>query len=325
MLQTSAVLYLQEVSTTTPFQKGAARAFFAEIPKKAGPERDAAIATFVARNQQLVMFYARRFRGWAERIGYDFMDLVGEGNIGLLRAIKDYDPVRGEFTTYAKWWIEQAMKKALYDFDGREGVSIGSGVRRLMMRVKRILRQRFEGVDASHVSPAEMHALVKEEVRATRRRKGRDPDKGTFPTIQSVTAAMRLMDTRAARLDQPLPGDGERVESIGSRIADVSATSPETALLARQELARLARRFEAFFHSVEREETSRELDIVRRRFPLDGEPPDSLTDIADEHEISRERVRQIEARMVRNHADCLPATLKRERLRFVELRRLLGV
>jgi len=183
----SAALYLESVSRLTPFSHGGARAFFAQIPKEPGRERDRAVQEFVGRNQRFVILRARRFRVWATAVGFDFMDLVSEGNIGLLRAMELYDHSRGEFTTYAQSRIDQTMRRALMAFDERAGVHLGMGVKQAAGRVARVLHSR-EISGGGSLSSEEVRAAVIADTRERRRKRGRNPDEGGFPTRGSVGA-----------------------------------------------------------------------------------------------------------------------------------------
>ncbi len=322
----SFALYTRDVSQRKPFSNGEARAFFAAIPKEDGSARKEAIQEFVERNQPFVIFRARHFKTWADAVGFDFMDLVSEGNIGMLRAMERYDPSRGEFTTYAGRMIDQTMRRALMTFDGRAGVHMGMGVKQVAGSVARVLRSHKES-GGGNLSPEEVHAAVIANMRERRRAKGRrDPDHGGFPTQGAVAAALWALSRPVWRLDQPMPSsDGDESAPFGSLIEDSETVSAETEVLARREIKRLEVFFREFFDRVERRENDRNADIIRKRFPLDDEERPTFSTIGSEWKIGRERVRQIEARVVLRRAHRDVRSFNAERLRFIELRRLLGV
>jgi RNA polymerase sigma factor (sigma-70 family) len=217
---------------------------------------------FVEANLRLVVSVARTFQGR----GLPLADLVQEGNAGLLRAVDGFDWRRGfKFSTYAVWWIRQAIQRALSEQG--HSLRLSSTGADDLARVKRTIE------------------LFEEE---HRRR----------PTIDEVVANTRLPAHRVARvldatapllsLDAPATSSDEGAhESLGAFIPDAAPSVAELAEGAtfRTVLGRMLRVLD-----------TRERRIVIMRFGLDGREPATSSEIAASLKLSTERVRQIEAR-----------------------------
>jgi RNA polymerase primary sigma factor len=200
------------------------------------------------------------------RSGVPLLDLIQEGNLGLIRAVEKFDYRLGyKLSTYATWWIKQAVQRALAD-QGRTirlPVHVAERVRRLL-RARRQLAQRL----SREPTPAE---LAKE----------------TGETEERVVDLLRLVDEPVS-LDTPV-GDGESF--FGDLIEDESSARPDarTATELRQrELARALDSLNPRMHKV-----------LMLRFGLDGAAPKTLEEVGAVLGITRERVRQIETRALR--------------------------
>lgn len=212
-------------------------------------------AEYVAHNMGLVYEIAKRF---AHR-GMDRDDLAQEGALGLMRAAATFDPARGfKFSTYASWWVRHHMQRACDDRAGMVHVPVWA-----KERVRRVVRQR-----------ARFRAAA-----------GRDPDAGELAALTGCTADEQAEVERTARLavsslDDPVLGDGT------TRVSMLAAAAPD----ATDELRADERR--AFARRLLEALPDRERFVLERRVS-GGE--ETLADIARDFDLSRERVRQIEA------------------------------
>jgi len=212
----------------------------------------------VRSNARLVISIAKRY----QNLGLQFMDLIQEGNLGLLRAIERFDPARGlRLSTYATWWVRQGIARAV----ANQGRTI-----RLPAYLQDRLHQLFQ------VSQALEQSL------------GRAPTDAELAQELAISPvdlrSLRAMTTPAISLDDALNTDED--ESAFEQMEDTHIT-PVDELVAR----RIMRT--SLEHAVA-ELPARLALIVRLRYGLDGDQPHTLESIAQKLNLSRERVRQIE-------------------------------
>jgi RNA polymerase primary sigma factor len=219
-----------------------------------------AVHDFVGANFGLVVTYARRFVGQ----GLEMHDLVQEGHLGLIRAVEKFDWRRGHrFSTYAAWWVRQAMARALADQSKTIRVPVHLlESRHKLERVRRSMAQ--QGVqDPSDEDLALQSGLSLDKVRA-----------------------IRELVREPLRLEAPLgdPADGGQ---LGDRVADVRAAAPDEQIAEG--------RMQAQTRALLEHLTPREQQLLRLRFGMDGGPGQTLEEVGRSFNLSRERVRQIEA------------------------------
>ncbi|MHB1497611.1 MAG: sigma-70 family RNA polymerase sigma factor [Acidimicrobiales bacterium] len=219
---------------------------------------DAATVEFINSNLRLVVSIAKRYQSQE----LPLLDLVQEGNLGLMHAVGKFDWRKGfKFSTYATWWIRQAISRGI-DNTGRT-IRLPVHAREQVRRVVQIKRQ-FEDRNGRSPSLSELADML------------------DIPHAQVVQ--LLLEGSEPISLDSPVDANGET--ELGDLVADSSSPSPFDTVTQ----AMLGGEVDKLLSVLD----EREKEVVRLRFGLGGEDPRTLEEVGTALHLTRERIRQIE-------------------------------
>ncbi len=252
-------LYLREIARI-PLLSAASEVRLAELAEQG--DRDARNHLIEA-NLRLVVSIAKKYVGQ----GLSLEDLIGEGNIGLIRAVTKFDFRKGfRFSTYATWWIKQAITRAI--LEGTRVVRLPVYIMEEVMRVKRTIRHLYQelGREPTPESIAERLGMSGERV-----------------------SELLIWAEKVFSLDAPLSEEEEN--TLGDIIEDMHERGPSEITdqqLLREEIRKVLGQL-----------TLRERQVIELRFGLVDDHDHTLEEVGKKLKVTRERVRQIEERAIR--------------------------
>lgn len=258
-------LYLGEIGFS-PLLSAAEEVYFARRALKGD---EASRKRMIVSNLRLVVKIARRYNNR----GLALLDLIEEGNLGLIRAVEKFDPERGfRFSTYATWWIRQTIERAIMNQTRTIRLPIHV-VKELnvYLRAARELAQKLD------------HEPTAEEIADALDR-----------PVEDVSKMLRLNE-RITSVDTPIGSDNDK--ALLDIIADEKGHGPEEELQDKDIKSSIVRWLQ--------ELNPKQREVLARRFGLMGYEPSTLEDVGAEIGLTRERVRQIQVEALRRLRDML--------------------
>src|SRR5882724_5287903 len=248
-------LYLQEIGKTALLTIAEEITLARRIRRGDKAARDHMISA----NLRLVVKIAMDYKDF----GLPLLDLISEGNIGLIKAVERFDPRKGgKLSTYAAWWIKQSIKRAL----ANQSKTIRLPVH-LVDKISKMRRTAMKLTEEFGREPTDEELAVELQI----------------PT--SKVAHLKSVSVRPASLDAPIGEEGDS-GTFGEIVGDDNAVSPYEGLREKN----LNRDLSAMVNSLDK----REAEIIKLRFGLEGRDELTLEEVGKKFHVTRERIRQLE-------------------------------
>ncbi len=251
-------VYMQDIGQISLVSKSEEVDLAAKIHGRDTGEHDEARATLIQANLRLVVKIAHDFKG----LGLPLLDLISEGNIGLMRAVEKFDPAKGaKFSSYAAWWIKQSMRRALANQSRTIRIPVQSAG-----KINKIKSVRMKLAEKLGREPSDAEIAA------------------NLDFSERTVAGLRLADLKTFSLHDPIQqGEDGEFQDI---IPDRGAMTPDRILGDVESIKRLV--------ELLRDLDDRERMILKMRFGLDNNRPRTLEEVSQEIGRTRERVRQIQ-------------------------------
>ena len=247
-----------------------------ELSAKALNGDRTAINTLVECNLLLVVSIAKKYYG----CGLPLLDLIQEGNLGLMKAAEKYDGTRGfRFSTYATYWIRQSISRALGDQS--RTIRIPANMVELLSKVKKASADLMQK-NTKTPTPKEIAEYLGVELEKVQ-------------TIMDIAQAVTSLDT---------PVDDEGETSMGDLIADTSIDNPLSDMIKEANSQIISAVFDTL--------TAREAEVLRLRFGIKTPKAMTLEEVGQHFGLTRERIRQIENKAIRKLRNPVRAKMLRE-------------